>query len=90
MMPPRRRWYNIVCLAPLCASLLAGCSDRKPSAYQGYVEGEYVNVASPVAGRLDKLLVQRGQTVVMVSTPQEAEELVAFLNYCGMDEFTDR
>ena len=24
----------------------------------------------------------------MVSTPQEAEELVAFLNYCGMDEFT--
>jgi hypothetical protein len=26
----------------------------------------------------------------MVSTPQEAEELVAFLNYCGMDEFTDR
>ena len=35
-------------------------------------------------------LVQRGQTVVMVSTPQEAEELVAFLNYCGMDEFTDR
>jgi hypothetical protein len=27
--------------------------------------------------------------VVMVSTPQEAEELVAFLNYCGMDEFTD-
>ena len=35
-------------------------------------------------------LVQRGHTVVMVSTPQEAEELVAFLNYCGMDEFTDR
>lgn len=34
-------------------------------------------------------LVQRGHTVVMVSTPQEAEELVAFLNYCGMDEFTD-
>jgi hypothetical protein len=35
-------------------------------------------------------LVQRGGTVVMVSTPQEAEELVAFLNYCGMDEFTER
>jgi hypothetical protein len=26
----------------------------------------------------------------MVSTPQEAEELTAFLNYCGMDEFTAR
>jgi hypothetical protein len=35
-------------------------------------------------------LVQRGQTVIMVSTPQEAEELVAFLNYCGMEEFTSR
>ena len=34
-------------------------------------------------------LVQRGTTVVMVSTPKEAEELVAFLNYCGMDEFTE-
>jgi hypothetical protein len=35
-------------------------------------------------------LVQRGKTVIMVSTPQEAEELVAFLNYCGMEEFTSR
>ncbi|MBA2458585.1 MAG: hypothetical protein H0V43_06465 [Gemmatimonadales bacterium] len=30
----------------------------------------------------------RGETVVMVNTPQEAEELVAFLNFCGMQEFT--
>ena len=35
-------------------------------------------------------LVQRGQTVIMVSTPQEAEELVAFLNYSGMEEYTSR
>jgi hypothetical protein len=42
-------------------------------------------------GGLDFIpLVQRGKTVVMVSTPQEAEELVAFLNYCGTDEFTGR
>ena len=32
-------------------------------------------------------LVQRGKTTLMCSTPQEAEELVAFLNYCGMQEF---
>jgi hypothetical protein len=31
--------------------------------------------------------VQRGSTTVMCSTPQEAEELGAFLNYCGMNEF---
>lgn len=35
-------------------------------------------------------LVQRGDTTIMVSTPQEAEEMVAFLNYCGMDEFAGR
>jgi hypothetical protein len=32
-------------------------------------------------------LVQRGHTTIMVSTLREAEELVAFLNYCGMQEF---
>ena len=31
-------------------------------------------------------LVTRGTTTVMVSTPTEAEELAAFLNYCGTQE----
>jgi hypothetical protein len=31
-------------------------------------------------------LVTRGSTTVMVSTPREAEELAAFLNYCGTQE----
>lgn len=35
-------------------------------------------------------LVQRGSTVVMMTTVKEAEELVAFLNFCGMDEFASR
>jgi HlyD family secretion protein len=51
-------------LALLVASgILAACSGDKPANYQGYVEGEYVHVASPVGGRLERLLVQRGQTV---------------------------
>jgi HlyD family secretion protein len=51
-------------LAWSCASvLLCGCSSDKPSTYQGYVEGEYVHVASPVGGRLERLMVQRGQTI---------------------------
>jgi hypothetical protein len=45
----------------------------------------------PGRGGLDFIpLVQRGGTTIMVSTPQEAEEMVAFLNYCGMDEFSSR
>jgi hypothetical protein len=45
----------------------------------------------PGRGGLDYIpLVQRGETTIMVSTPQEAEEMVAFLNYCGMGEFAGR
>jgi HlyD family secretion protein len=47
----------------IAAGVVCGCSDNKPITYQGYVEGEYVYVASPVGGRLEHLLVQRGQTI---------------------------
>jgi HlyD family secretion protein len=47
----------------LLAALLAGCSGRSPGTYQGYVEGEYVYVASPLGGALARLAVARGDTV---------------------------
>jgi len=43
--------------------VLGACSDKAPPGYQGYVEGEFVNVASPIAGRLDQLSVKRGDDV---------------------------
>src|SRR6266550_3529162 len=42
---------------------LAGCSNRPQDRFQGYVEGEFVYVASPLAGQLEMLSVQRGQQV---------------------------
>jgi HlyD family secretion protein len=47
----------------LVPAALAGCSHEGTSSFQGYVEGEYVYIASPVGGRLDRLDVQRGQTI---------------------------
>jgi HlyD family secretion protein len=48
----------------VCAfTFVAGCSRDDASTFQGYVEGEYVYVASPVGGRLDQLFVKRGQTI---------------------------
>lgn len=44
-------------------ALLEGCRGDPHASYQGYVEGEFVHIASPVAGRLEKLLVQRGSSV---------------------------
>ena len=49
--------------AHLLLLLLAACSGHGPDGYQGYAEGEYVRVASPYAGRLDRLQVQRGDSV---------------------------
>jgi len=43
--------------------ILGACAEEAPSTYQGYVEGEFVHLASPLAGRLEQLLVQRGQSV---------------------------
>jgi HlyD family secretion protein len=46
----------------LLALVLTGC-EAPPAALQGYVEGEYVRVAAPVAGYLQELGVARGATV---------------------------
>jgi len=45
------------------AALVAGCGPNAPPAWQGYVEGEYVMVAAPAAGRLDRRFVERGAQV---------------------------
>jgi HlyD family secretion protein len=47
----------------LAALALAGCSRQAPPAYQGYLEGEFVYVAAPLAGQLEQLSVSRGQRV---------------------------
>jgi HlyD family secretion protein len=44
----------------LAVALLAGCNDEPNNAWQGYIEGEYVLLASPYAGQLEKLHVRRG------------------------------
>jgi HlyD family secretion protein len=52
-------------LAALLALVLGltGCKKQESDRVQGYAEGEFVYVASPLAGQLDKLAVKRGQQV---------------------------
>ena len=47
----------------LVLGLLAGCKPAPSQRVQGYVEGEYVYVASPLAGQLETVSVQRGALV---------------------------
>lgn len=50
-------------LYALCAMLLAACGAAGDDGFQGYVEGEFVNVAGPLGGRLEHLAVKRGDEV---------------------------
>ncbi|MDI1336955.1 MAG: HlyD family efflux transporter periplasmic adaptor subunit [Lacunisphaera sp.] len=43
--------------------LLAGCGRPTPAGYQGYLEGEFVYVAAPLGGQLERLAVSRGARV---------------------------
>ncbi|VVE00776.1 Multidrug resistance protein MdtA [Pandoraea eparura] len=56
-----RMCTNAMTLAAL--AWLAGCGDHGPRPWQGYVEGEFVYVASSQAGTLTTLSVTRGQQV---------------------------
>jgi HlyD family secretion protein len=47
----------------LLCSCFFGCNRSNPQQVQGYVEGEFVYVASPLAGALQVLSVQRGDQV---------------------------
>ena len=57
----RGRWPRLIAFAGgLC---LTACGPPAERPLQGYVEGEYVRVAAPFAGTLQKLAVQRGADV---------------------------
>lgn len=61
------------------AFITMSCSRLDPDRLQGYVEGEFVYVASPLAGTLQSVAVQRGaqvnagdQLFLLDSTPEQA------------------
>lgn len=49
-------------LIPVALLVMVACGKSAPT-YQGYVEGEFVSVATSQPGRLDRLSVARGDTV---------------------------
>ncbi len=57
-----RASLTLAALLPLFA--LTGCERTTPAAWQGYAEGEYVNVAAASSGQLLALHVRRGEQAV--------------------------
>ena len=62
-MPMKKRFLLVLSALALAVIFLAGCSGHSPGEFQGYIEGEYVYVASPLGGALTNLSVARGDQV---------------------------
>ncbi|HET7534920.1 MAG TPA: HlyD family efflux transporter periplasmic adaptor subunit [Candidatus Didemnitutus sp.] len=59
-----KNFFRVSALALFAAlALAAGCRRAQPHGWQGYFEGEFVYVGSPLPGRLDHLAVTRGSRV---------------------------
>jgi HlyD family secretion protein len=58
-----RAWWARVVWTLALLGLFIACRQTDRNAVQGYVEGEFVYVASPLAGALESLFVQRGASV---------------------------
>lgn len=57
---------NRMGLLPAALALLAGvsgCGQPAPTGWSGYAEGDYVYIAAPIGGRLDRLAVRAGDPV---------------------------
>jgi HlyD family secretion protein len=59
----RRRIFILTSSFALAALFVTGCSPNSSNVFQGYIEGEYVYVASPLGGALTNLAVARGDVV---------------------------
>ena len=75
------------------SALLRRCVEQVLGTVTAVIEGPWHTGTRPLKrpgrGGLRFIpLVTRGKTTVMVSTPTEAEELAAFLNYCGIQDLT--
>lgn len=69
-----------VLTAVLAVACLAGCQRQAPAGWQGYLEGEFVQIAAPLGGRLERLEVQRGTRIeagARLFTLEQASEQAA-------------
>ncbi len=81
--------WRHTCIGIGLLALLQACGQLSPPAYQGYVEGEFVYLASSQPGHLQRLAVERGQQIeqgalaftlestVEIAEQQQAEQQLA-------------
>lgn len=62
---PKSKYFHIslLCILIFVGTLTISCTDQEDDFFQGYVEGEFLLVSSPLAGKLVTLSVNRGKQV---------------------------
>ena len=84
---PRHRTRRDSALLRRCVEQVLGISTPAPPPPGGPWHTGTRPLKRPGRGGLQYIpTVTRGGTTVMVGTPREAEDLAAFLNYCGTQE----
>ena len=53
----------LLLLLSLTCLIITGCKEEQQNYFQGYIEGEYLHVSSPIGGQLETLSVSRGMIV---------------------------
>ena len=80
MTSPLRRVGGCVVFVGAALLALVGCQRKPDAGWQGYLEGEFVYVGAPLAGRLEQLSVQRGTRIAAgapLFTLEQGSELAA-------------
>lgn len=63
-MSAKGAFHAVPGICGLAVLILSGCQkSESPTRFQGYIEGEFVYVASPLGGKLETLSVSRGDMV---------------------------
>ena len=55
--------HPLIFILSLTCLIIASCEKKPQNYFQGYVEGEYLYISSPIGGRLESLPVSKGMTV---------------------------
>lgn len=55
--------WHLLWLCPVVLVLASACSEKPAAAWSGYAEGDYLYIAAPLAGRLESVAVQAGDSV---------------------------
>lgn len=55
--------FHFILLLSLICLVIPACENKQKDYFQGYVEGEYLHISSPIGGKLEILSVSKGKAV---------------------------